>query len=353
MPVVHADLPGDVPQPKERTVLTHSHHQPAMSKPQMVREYFEHCLTALRTYFHQIETRSEELASTSNENKILKAENERLRAENRNLKENATKESAELAVLEGDKGKSKMAVEDLTVKLNKARSRHRHYRREAGELERSKVGALEDKVGGLESKIGGLEAEASKLKRVNRDLQRRYKVMLPLTWAACQIRLGRLETIARFWIDGRIHKPNDNIIRWRNSIAHDGNVTLDLAAVNFMEIYPNLDGGLHHFDDFKSSLDQHKILMRRQFAYGILKVTKLIENKNVMELLTARGTIWGNKVISSSVRSDFLVKTFELLIKYETAASEKISLDPFHENGPLAAELEEIRTKAKEVLARY
>ena len=177
--------------------------------------------------------------------------------------------------------------------------------------------------------------------------------MLPLTWAACQIRLGRLETIARFWIDGSIHKPNDNIIGWRNSIAHDGNVTPDLAAVSFMERYPNLDGGLHHFDDFKTKLDQHKSLMKRQFGYGILKVTQLIENKNVIKLLTARGTIWGNKAISSSVRSDFLIKTYELLTKYETAVSEKTSLDPFCENGPLAAELEQIRSKAKEVLARY
>ncbi|KAF7504344.1 hypothetical protein GJ744_002464 [Endocarpon pusillum] len=317
MPVVHADMPGDVPQhhyhqPNERTVLIHSHHQPAMSKLQMGREYFEHYLNRLRTCFQQNETRSEKLVGTSNENKILQAvqqaENERLRAQNRNLKENA------------------------------------------GELEK-KVNDLKAEVSELNRKVGGLEAEASKLKRVNQDLQRQYKVMLPLTWAACQIRLGRLETVARFWINRAIHKPNDNIIRWRNSIAHDGNATLDLAAVNFMEIYPNLDGGLHYFDDFKRKLHQHKSLMKEQFGYGILKVTQLIENKNVMELLTARGTIWGNKAICSSVRSDFLVKTDKLLTKYEAAASAKTWLDPFHENGPLAAELEEIKLEADELLA--
>ena len=193
MRIVHADLPADVPQhlyqqPNERTMVIHSNHQPAMSEPQMGRESFEHCLTRLRTCFLQNETRSKELARISDENKILKAENKHLRTENRSLKANTIKDSAELAVLKVDKVESKRVVEDLTVKLNKARSRQRHYRREAGELEEmvdglkaeisesnSKVDDLEDKVGRLESKIGGLEAEASNLKRVNRDIQRRYK----------------------------------------------------------------------------------------------------------------------------------------------------------------------------------
>ena len=165
--------------------------------------------------------------------------------------------------------------------------------------------------------------------------------MLPLTWVGCLIRLGRLENAAKDWISSSVHDVNDHIIAWRNIAAHEADIAADIALLRFIAIYPNTKK-LPHFREVKDRLHQHTVLMKSQFGRDNLKTTELIKNKKVMELLTLRGTIWSKKAIYSTTRNDCLKNIDQLIEKYEQAVSGNASLNPFSEDGLLAAEFQQI-----------
>lgn len=174
--------------------------------------------------------------------------------------------------------------------------------------------------------------------------------MSPLAWTGCLLRLGRPENAAKHWISE--HGVNEDIITWRNSSAQDADIAADLALLQFVERYPGVDGKFPHFTEIRGRVDRHHGLLKRQFERSILKTTKLIKNKNFVDLLTARGVIWGKRGIGSEARRAIPTKIDELIKKYEKALSGESSSDLFSEEGPVAADFEKVVLEAKGLLRR-